>query len=152
MSEKHLEALRTVFAEVMEKVAFVFLEEDDDQFEMEAVVEGFLAEMEFSGMISGQVSVAMPSSHLCELAASVLGLEADDEAAVKAGEDSLKEILNMTCGQMLTTCEGSAPVFNLSIPDSRTLSADEWVAFSQMDGSTRYVSDEWPVVLRLVMS
>jgi CheY-like chemotaxis protein len=60
----------------------------------------------------------VPVSELHEAAdgKQALHILAEDDLVRERALDSLKEMLNVTCGQLLTSFAGEGPVFDLSIP------------------------------------
>jgi hypothetical protein len=40
--------------------------------------------------------------------------------------DALKELLNTICGQFITSMFGDEPVFDLTVPETKIISLDEW--------------------------
>jgi hypothetical protein len=49
------------------------------------------------------------------LATNVLGMEAE-ELSPEHARDALKELVNVTCGELLVALSGKKTVFNLSVP------------------------------------
>ena len=108
------------------------------------------AKMFFKGDISGEISITIPTEMCAEIAANVIGTELDDEVAIARGLDSLKELLNVTCGQFLTSVAGVEPVFDLSVPETLEVDSKKWDELLNDDNSLTFQVDERPVVLSLL--
>ena len=74
------------------------------------------ARMAFRGPSTGTLTLRVASSVLPVIAGNMLG-ESDPAEAREKGQDALRELLNMICGNVLTAWQGEAPVFNLSPPE-----------------------------------
>ncbi len=70
----------------------------------------------FSGHREGNMTLWCEESFLCLAAANLLGQEVDSPDAHEKGKDAIKELLNMTTGNLLTNLFGSQPVFDLGLP------------------------------------
>jgi chemotaxis protein CheY-P-specific phosphatase CheC len=108
--------------------------------------------MEFAGPFTGALILMAPRAFCDQTAANVLGLEADEPEAQRGAEDALKELLNIACGNLLTTLAGEEPVFDLSIPKVEAISGDEWKAVATSPATAGFVVDDWVVYLRLTLS
>lgn len=141
------EMVRGVFAKVLEKQVFLFAED----LEISEIPEGgdwVEANMAFHGPFGGNLSLALPREAELEIAANFLGKEADDPEVAKCAEDSLKEILNVVCGHMLTALAGEDPVFDLSIPKVRDLSDADWSALAALPDVLGFDVEGRPAMLR----
>jgi CheY-specific phosphatase CheX len=74
------------------------------------------ARMGFHGPTSGTLTLRVASSVLPLLAENMLG-ECEADMALEKGQDALRELLNMICGNVLTAWHGEQPVFDLSPPE-----------------------------------
>lgn len=141
-----------VFCDVVESLAFMFGEAADED-ELPASAAGYiLATMSFSGPMTGRIELAVPREMRVEIAANVLGVDPDDEQAVSGADDALKELLNVTCGQVLTRLAGEEPVFDLSVPVVSDLGDVAWTAMTQAPDVAKVVVDESPALLRLAIA
>jgi CheY-specific phosphatase CheX len=141
------ELVREVFARVLERQVFLFAEE----LAIEDIPPGgewVEARMAFNGPFEGSLSLAMPKEVELEIAANFLGKEAGDPDVAKFAQDSLKEILNVVCGHMLTALAGEDPVFDLSIPKVHALSAGDWAALAALPDSLGFDMEGKPALLR----
>ncbi len=119
---------------VLEKMVFMITDTlDDDELDTGAV-DLLRAEMEFSGSQNGKAVLAAQSDLCAEIAENILGIDHDD---VDQGslEDALREILNMTCGQYLTSRWGEEQVFDLTVPGVTTIDTEQWTELAQDEQS-----------------
>lgn len=141
------EAITRIFTDVLEKMAFMFGEPadlEDIEDPDEALYE---ASMRFDGESAGEIRLFVPESLCTELAANVLGIENDDEKALRIGQDALKELLNTLCGQILTAMAGEAPVFDLSVPEVSEADHIAWSDSQTRDGVYLFDVEDHPVLL-----
>lgn len=103
-----------VFSEVLANAAFLFAEEgeaglipDDPWLE---------TRIGYRGPFRGELKLLCPRAFATLLAANLLGIEAEDDDAKSKAEDAVGELLNIICGQFITTVYGSSAIFDLSIP------------------------------------
>ena len=149
MSDNKKEILTQVFTEVLEQLAFMFAEPPEDSppaLGGNGIVQ---VSMEFHGPFNGEIELVVPRDICEELAANVLGLDPEDEMVTQAPFDALKELLNVTCGNVLTTLAGDVPVFDLTIPEIKELDKALWKELEQRPGSVFYIVDDFPVLLHL---
>ncbi len=74
------------------------------------------ARMGFRGPRTGTLTLRVASSMLPVLADNMLG-ESDADDAREKGQDALRELLNMICGNVLTAWQGEETIFDLSPPE-----------------------------------
>ncbi len=72
--------------------------------------------VEFSGPFGGQLTMTVNAEMLSELAANMLGLDADQDGIHNQGVDALKELLNVICGNLLPKIAGVEAVFDVGSP------------------------------------
>lgn len=142
--------IEQVFTDVLETIAFMF---------GDAVAPGELdpgaepclcASMQFMGPSKGSISIAAPGGICPELASNIMGLDMDDEVSEEQGQDALKELLNVACGQLLTNLDGDQVVYDLTIPEIEALDAEGWQAFAARPGVLGFSVDEYPVMLQFI--
>lgn len=148
MDSERGEKIARAFSDVFEKLAFMFAEPAEKAELPDDPGDAVLARMRFSGHWRGTLELAVPADMCPEIAANVLGLEPDDETAETRGPDALKEVLNVTCGSILTTLAGDQPVFDLSVPEVLTLEPEGWKELLDSEESLAFTVDEHAVVLR----
>lgn len=135
---------------VLEQMAFVSVERDQDFMESGVPEESLLAEMSFSGKYSGSVRLAAPLELCREIAVNMLGTESEDLSAAML-RDALREVLNMSCGQFLTESYGTDLVFNLTVPDVTGLDEEGWETISSSPGFCRLTTEEHPLLVKVEM-
>jgi len=149
-NEDHGATLQRVFAEVLEQLAFMFADPAEDEFQPAA--DGLVrASMSFRGPFGGGLTLTVPREMAPLLAANVLGLEPDDELVLQAPYDALKELLNVTCGNLLTAIAGDEPVFDLTVPEISELPPGTPWEDSNSPNTTACLVDDHPAVLRLLL-
>lgn len=78
---------------------------------------GYAARVEFSGPFGGEMHIAITENMLRPLAANMLGIDVDEELPEGVQlEDALKELLNVTCGNLLPLIGGDQAVFHIEAP------------------------------------
>jgi chemotaxis protein CheY-P-specific phosphatase CheC len=138
-----------VFCEILEKMAFMFgdpAEADDLPPSSGNYHRTF---MTFKGAMSGSLAMAVPVEMCAEVAANVLGVELDSELAEEQSCDALKELLNVTCGNILTAIAGDEPLFDLQPPDIEAIENTAWQAMLKNPNTLAFIVDENPVLLNL---
>jgi hypothetical protein len=149
MQTDNKQTAREVFCGVIEQIAFMFAEvaELDDLPAIELpVVE---ASMSFDGPLRGWLSIAVPADACLQIAANALGMEPENEFVAARATDSLQELLNVTCGYILTSLAGDRPVFDLSIPRISQLDAAGVQALRDAPATVGFVVEGYPLLLRL---
>ncbi len=149
MTNEHRALLNQTFSTVLEQLAFMFVEVST---EASPTVDnaGFVrTRMSFQGPVCGDMELIVPRNMCEELAANIMGTEPDDEAVLRAPFDALKELLNVTCGHVLTALAGQEPVFERSIPTVEQCDPGEWATFRNRDDTLFVLVDEYPVLLYL---
>lgn len=152
MKSNDINVLESVFLSVLEREAFMFgsIITKDDSIPGDNMQK---ADLSFKGTdAKGTVSITLPESLSLELAANILGADPDEEFVKKQSHDALGELLNVLCGQFLTTVEGGTPVFDLSVPKVYSIDDEQWKKLIT-SGNTLVlmVDDQYPVLLELVI-
>jgi CheY-specific phosphatase CheX len=124
--------MERVACEVLERFALVFADpavwEDDGQGE-----EALCAVVGFTGGARGKLTILTALATASELAASALGVEG--AAADAAAPDTLQELANQVCGQLLTTLAGEHAAIDLGIPICGKADPDLWQEMAGHEGS-----------------
>ncbi len=149
MRSDRAELVGNAFLDVIEKLAFMFGEPVYKDEAAEAPFNAVQARMSFRGAMSGSLLLAVPSQLCPEMAANVLGTEPDEEIALERATDTLKEVLNVTCGNVLTALAGEEPVFELSIPEVSELDVAKWGTLLDDPNTLSFLVDARPVLLNL---
>ena len=138
--------LEEVFANVLEKFAFMFSEPvtpadffmDDPPY--------YHATIAFSGPHHGRLGIAASCKFCKLLSANILG-EEEGSAPEAQASDSLKELLNVTCGEFLEKLSGPQVVYNLSVPDSASWTREQMQDLSDSDKAILLLVDNLPIIL-----
>ena len=146
MSENVQETIIDSFTDVIEKMAFMFVEEaEEDETDADGALK---AEMQFSGAHSGFLVIAISHETADELASNVLGVDPDDENIEELRNDALRELLNVTCGNLLTAHYGEEPVFDLSVPHVEAINAAAWNKLVNAPGTIALLVDDNPAAIQ----
>jgi len=148
LAEERQAHVDAVLGHVLETFAFVFpepvapadLPEPDDDL--------VCATITFSGAASGTMSVSAPAGLCSELAANILGVDAEDADARLRGADTLGEIANIAAGHLATRLEPDLPT-DLHPPVVSRLELAEWKHRLSNGVARAYVVEERPVVVTL---
>ena len=148
MPHEHNDHIATVVSDVLEQMAFMFADIASASEMPTDVNETVGAEIHFTGSFNGALSLISTPQMCTELAANLLGTEAD-EIEIDECQDTIKELLNVICGQLLTTIAGNEPVFDLSPP--KTVEGDQASWSGQVDdpSATLFMVEDDPVIVRL---
>jgi len=150
MKSEDINVLVEVFCSVLERESFMFGYAIDKEEGTPADCMQ-LAKLTFSGEeVSGAISIILPEDLALEVAANILGAESDEDFVKEQAHDALGELLNVLCGQFLTTVEGEVPVFDLGVPVVNEIGGSEWKEMLQFDNTALLmVEDEFSVLLQL---
>ncbi len=145
------EIFSAVFCNVFEQLAFMFGETCDAE-ECESTADSFIrAYMTFSGDREGSLEMILERDMCSIIASNVLGVNPEDEKALAMGTDSVKEMLNVICGQALTEIAGEEPIFNLSVPETNEIKANDWKKSCESGTYQRFLMDDMPVLCRMLL-
>jgi len=137
------------FAGVLEKMAFMFAEPVDliDQLDFgDRPLRR--ARMRFSGVLNGVFDLVLPKMLCVEIAANMLGRDLDDPGATARGDDAFRELLNVVCGQILTSLVGERPMFTLTVPEAGEVKPGEVQLLMADPDSVGFMIESSPVLLR----
>ena len=148
MTVDQREILFEVVREILEKLAYMFGEPAEDGA-FETPHEAYVGSIKFAGHRDGELCLAVSHEMCMELAANMLGTEIDDPDAEEAAGDALKELLNVSCGNILTALYGTQPTFELSVPEARKTDPKAWEKFSGHPESIRFMIDDYPAFVNL---
>lgn len=132
MDREQRKIIENAFCSVLEKMAFVFAEPMHPPVEPPAGSDSYtLVSMRFGGVLHGSMDLALPDSVCAEIAANMVGC--GEQAADSPGQtvDAVKEVLNVTCGQILTDLAGERPMFDLSIPAAQSMPMEQMTLLLQ---------------------
>ena len=146
MENDRKELLVRVLEVVLEQLAFMFGEAATKE-EMITEGEKYLhATMSYKGSQTGSLGVAIPAEMSVVLAANILGIDEGEEVASEKSIDALKELLNIFCGQMLTTVYGEEPVFDLSVPEVKEIDKDSWEELLDCPDAIAMMVEDVPLI------
>ena len=148
---EYREHAEQVFCDVLERMAFMFGESVDADELPQCSGTFYLTEMSFTGALEGTLSLAVPVEMCMEIAANVLGVDLDADFAQQESCDALKEVLNVTCGNLLTAIAGEEPIFDLEPPQVTELDEPGWLALLADDDAMTFDVDDNPALLLLKM-
>ena len=136
MLDVNNEILNESISEVLEKVAFMMLLEPDEP--LPTPKKSICVTIEFSGMVSGKISLLAGFELIEMMAANYIGVEPDDPEATNKCVDAFKEILNTVCGILLPKLASSpADVFDITIPHAQEInSTEQWDDLVQKNDAT----------------
>ena len=144
--------LEQVIAGVLQELTFMFADPADEDDTVAPDEECIKAKISFKGPVSGDLGLVFPRSLCFELIANILGLEQEDISEPSDAEDALKELLNVVCGQFLTTTFGSGLLFDLSIPAVEMIDRKAWERQQAEPDTTVILVEDEPVLFDLSMS
>ncbi|MFP4501515.1 MAG: chemotaxis protein CheX [Candidatus Hydrogenedentota bacterium] len=145
------QTLVDVFSSTAEGFAFMFCEPFEGDTPPPVRGPCLQVQMSFEGPVAGTLTLAVPESLCPEIAANALGIELDGEEGACGMHDTIKELLNVTCGQFLTAYVGKEPVFDLSVPSVAPLGDADWAALCADPGTAVLVMEEEPVLLHATL-
>lgn len=149
MNQENLAMLETVFTNCLENIAFMFCEKveamDDEAFDTD-FARGTIS---FNGPVNGSITLIIPRDMGKELAANTLGIETSDPAILDQADDAIGELLNVICGQFLTTAKGTGPVFDLTVPKIRLMTRQDVLDAKNDPEHLLLRADDNPVILKL---
>ncbi len=151
MQSEREELLNEVFCDVFEKLAFMFGEATPKEDMPRDANEFIEVRMGFSGHSEGSIKLVVPTEMCEEIAANVLGMDPEDDLVRERALDALKEMLNVTCGHILTSTAGDGPVFDLTVPAVRELDGAAWAVFLDDPESLSFMVDDSPAALKFTM-
>jgi len=146
------EIMDATFCSVVERVAFMF----GDGVPVDALEPPepplIHTSMTFKGPVCGSLALTLPLGMGSDLAANALGAEPGDTVSEEQAIDAVNELLNVTCGQIVTALAGEKPAFRLTVPQAQVLDEDVWETYCAMPNTQGYAVDDYPVLLQLVVA
>lgn len=141
-----------VFPRMLEELAFMFADCDDGAGEFGMPHDAVLVHIAFSGEREGSVDMGVGRTLGLEMAANLLGVAQDANNAEQLGDDALLELMNVTCGHILSSMAGDKPVFNLTIPEISQMSGEAWDEMQRDVSTARFTVDGRPVQMRVCLN
>jgi hypothetical protein len=150
MSSDSRRIVARAFAGVLEKLSFQFAEPVESAAELTfGDVPYCVADMTFGGVMRGSLCLAVSRAATIEIAANMLGADSGDDKPRAQAEDALRELLNVTCGQILTDFAGERPMFTLSVPKTSAIDAQTLTELRSDPATIGFRTDGAPMLLRL---
>lgn len=146
MKSDHKKILSDVFAEVIEKLAFMFSEEVEKEELTESSKNFIKAIMTFTGALTGTLTIVVSENMCSEIAVNILGMDQIEKAQ---SCDALKEVLNVTCGNVLTELEGDKAIFELSVPTVSEINGTGMTTFLNKSDTIGLLVDDRQALLNL---
>lgn len=140
--------VQEVISDVLERFAFMFTditETDEFSVETKAVLGVHIS---FKGPMVGVLSMYAPLSFCIALAENVLGVDAE-ELTREHAYDAIKELVNVTCGELLVTLAGKKCIFDLSVPQIEKVKTVDLMKKLDNDNTLTFLVDDEPLVLNL---
>lgn len=106
--------LSTIVSDVLGDLAFMVAESGASELPVGSI--WLAGEVRYLGARRGTIRAWCTREFAAKLAANLLGVEPGSTEAQIRSEDSVRELLNIICGQVVTTWHGTSSVFNLTIP------------------------------------
>lgn len=135
--------LRKTFSEILGDMAFIFVADPEEE---QAPGEYSLqARISYTGARAGTVQLRCDVRFASLLAANLLGVDVEDPAAAQGELDSLKELMNVVCGHLVTAKYGTDGLFELSMPEVTPVPPDDQATLPE--GAEVYVmlAEEFPI-------
>jgi len=151
MSDTTTQSVQEVFCEVLASLAFMFGDPASPQDLPPMGEPAMMATIGFRGPTAGNLALLAPRSLAQELAANILGIEPDEDAAGEQASDALGELMNVTLGRLLTTISGDAPVFDLTPPQVSDANDEQWQQFVEAGDAVAVLIEDKPVLLRFTL-
>lgn len=149
MTVETRETIGGIFCDVLARMAFMFGDPAGPD-ELPAPAAGaIVAAMSFGGARRGSLTLAAAGGLCPELAANVLGLEPQETQELARCGDAFLELLNVTCGHVLTAVAGETAIFDLAAPQLGRLDAAGWHALRARPGAVGFVVEGHAVLLCL---
>lgn len=125
LTSAHQQILFDTVRRVFEEAAFVSADSPDDFDAGGQAFPRVASVIKFHGRFSGVLAMACPVNLVTTTAANIMGLDENDPAARENIDDSLGEVLNMICGNLLTEIAGTKPEFKIEAPCGIAVSSYE---------------------------
>jgi CheY-specific phosphatase CheX len=106
--------LSLIVSDVLGDLAFLIA--DDETPEISPGTIWLQGEVGYTGPQQGKLQCWCTREFAIQLAANLLGTDPADPEALTDAEDALRELLNVLCGNLVTSWHGDTAVFNLGIP------------------------------------
>lgn len=144
------EIVGKVVKDVLERFAFMFTSDPDDEQKVNWSGEYLQAVIRFSGAAKGSFSMIAPVSLCTELSANVLGIDPEENADALAG-DALGELINIICGELVVALFGNETVFDISVPALQQIDFAKCKNLAAESRQIPFLVDDLPVLVSLTI-
>jgi two-component system chemotaxis response regulator CheY len=140
--------IREAFTDVLERFVLMFGEPADGEEPAPGSPDGELlqAHMTFRGHASGSLTLAASRDLCLDMAANAVGVDRDSPQAVKAADDALGEVLNMTCGCIAMAVDPEKAV-DLTPPKVTRIDDAAWDALAADAATLAFTIEDRPALL-----
>lgn len=152
MEQHEKDTIAKAFCDVLETMCFMFGDViDKDDVIVSLPEEIIISEIQFTGKINGSLSTIIPVDMCLELCANTIGKDSDEALKIVRASDSAKELLNITCGNVITSLFGDTEIFDLMPPEVSFPDKIVWDEFINNPDSIFFQVDDWIVALKAVI-
>ena len=151
MADDAKKVMARTLGDVLEGMAFTFIDSPEDADLRTDAAEFLHATIEFDGPSAGQLGIAAPKALCAELAAGVLGLDSDEGDARESMSDTLGELLNVTCGNFTTAMFGAEDLVDQSIPQVEKLDRPAWERLRHRPQTMTFMVDDVPLIAHVAV-
>lgn len=148
MNPEQKEILDAAFIKVTENLAFMFADPITKEDLPELDQEYIQAVMFYSGDYNGELVLFLPMEMCLDLAANILGKDTNEALKMVKATDAAKELLNISCGLILTSVYGDKALFDLTCPQASMISNEMMYEESDNGEILYYAVDDWFVMMR----
>jgi hypothetical protein len=152
MADKTHTTLVHVLETVLEQFAFAFCELTPKE-ELETEETDFVhSSLSFDGPCSGELSITMPAELCAEIAGNILGMDSSDDDITDYAQDSLKELLNVYVGNVLTGLYGEDALFIFGTPEIMRFDESGWQEKIEDPNTIGVLVEDTPALLRFMVN
>ena len=141
-----------VCCDVFESLSFMFSEAidlDEVDSESKSFINVFIS---YKGDRAGAIILIVSAETAKILAYDILGIDEDEEdLPFESSMDALKELLNTICGQFITSRFGDEPVFDLTVPETKIISFDEWQESVDSGNFLALIVEHEPILIKSII-
>ncbi len=141
--------LQELISEVIEEFAMMVMEPAEPDVQVTPEIVGWI---DFTGVTRGRLSMACGMQMGSMLAATLLGLDEDEQEAAEKSADAVGEMLNVIGGHVITAMYEASDRITLSLPTVMTaedaqenIGADNW----DNEESCTVILDDQPVTFTM---
>lgn len=136
-------ALEAATRQVLEEAAFLFTEPSTEPIDKASWPGSVIqVQLAFTGPIRGHFMLAASPELCSSLAVEMLGAEPGEPEAEAQFEDAVGEILNMVAGLTLDQAIQGKALWELGVPEARSMSPGEYLSGPRSDVRVRLDTDE----------